>query len=193
MKLLINYDFFNAVRNVNERTNPLKVIRNEKKLYAIMFPIYLSISLFGNQHEKINPSDIMLPILSGYSTLISLGFIGALIDQTFSLSHMDFYGEKASKRLKELAVLLSTINVNTNYDKLLASELYYKTCNIEPSEGTFPVLKSEKYIYVPSYGFDGQEKTTSILQEHIIGTKDYELSVDEPDREYRRILAKSHI
>ena len=193
MKLLINYDFFNAVRNVNEKIHPLKIIKNEKTKYAIMLPIYLSIGLIKPQHREINPSDIIMPLLSGYSTLISLDLISQMITQTFSPSHMDLYGEKSSQALKELAILLETINVSTNYDMLLASELYYKKTSIEPSESTFPVLKSEKYIYVPSYGFDGEEKTTSILQEHIIGTKDYELSIEEPDREYRRVLAKSHI
>ena len=75
MKLLINYDFFNAVRNGNENTHPLKVIRNEKKKYAIMFPIYLSISLMVQQYGKVTPRDIMLPILSGYCTLFFLDFL----------------------------------------------------------------------------------------------------------------------
>ena len=193
MKLLINYDFFNAIRNVNEKTNLLKVIRNEKGKYAVMFPIYLSIPLIAMQNGKITPRDIALPIIRGYTTLISLDFFFEWIIQKYDISNMDLYGQKSSRRLKELAVLLSTINVNTNYDMLLASELYYKKTSIEPSEGTFPVLKSEKYIYVPSYGFDGEEKTTSILQEHVVGTREYELSVEEPDRQFRRVLAKSHI
>ena len=106
---------------------------------------------------------------------------------------MDLYAKNSSLKLKELAIMLGTINVNTNYDMLLESELYYKKSSIDYSNDNLPVLKSEKYIYVPSYGFDGSEKTTSILQEHIIGTKEYTLSVEEPDREYRRVLAKSHI
>ena len=193
MKLLINYDFFNAVRNVNEKTNPLKVIRNEKNRYAFVFPFYLSTVLIIGQNQKMDLNDIMIPILRGYGTLLSLDFIFELMAQSLSPSKLDLYGEKASKRLKELAILLETINVSTNYDMLVASELYYKKTSIEPSEGTFPILKSEKYIYVPSYGFDGEEKTTSILQEHVVGTKEYVLSQDEPDKEFRRVLAKSHI
>ncbi len=193
MKLLINYDFFNAVRNVNEKTNPLKVIRNEKNRYVFVFPFYLSTVLIIGQNQKLDLNDIMIPILRGYGTLLSLDFIFELMAQKLSPSKLDLYGEKASQRLKELAKLLKDINVNTNYDKLLASELYYKTCNIEYNEGKLPDIVSKKYIYVPSYGFDGEEKTTSILQEHIIGTKEYILSQDEPDREYRRVLAKSHI
>lgn len=193
MKLLINYDFFNAVRNGNENTHPLKVIRNEKKKYAIMFPIYLSISLMVQQYGKVTPRDIMLPILNGYGTLFFLDFLSELMIQKFSHSNMDLYAKNSSLKLKELAIMLGTINVNTNYDMLLESELYYKKSSIDYSNDNLPVLKSEKYIYVPSYGFDGSEKTTSILQEHIIGTKEYTLSVEEPDREYRRVLAKSHI
>ena len=193
MKLLINYDFFNAIRNVNEKTNPLKVIRNEKKRYAIYFPIYLSTVLLIHRHQQMNISDIMSPIIKAYGILIPLDFMFEMTVKKLSPFEMDLYAEKASIKLKELTALLNTINVSTTYDKLLTSELYYKTCNIEYNNHKIPDIVSKKYIYVPSYGFDGNEKTTSILQEHIIGTKDYILSQDEPDKEYHHVLAKSHI
>ena len=193
MKLLINYDFFNAIRNVNEKTHPLKIIRNEKTKYVIAFPIYLSTVLILNQNQKMDATNIILPILRGYGTLLSLDYIAELITQKISYSKMDLYAQKSSTKLKELVTLLNTINVSTTYDKLLTSELYYKTCNIEYNNHKIPDIVSKKYIYVPSYGFDGNEKTTSILQEHIIGTKDYILSQDEPDKEYHHVLAKSHI
>lgn len=193
MKLLINYDFFNAIKNVNEKTHPLKIIRNEKTKYTLAFPVYLSAILIVGQNQKLSVQDIIIPMLRGYGTLLSLDFIFETIAQKFSPSQMDLYALKSSEKLKELVILLKEINVRTNYDKLLTSELYYKTCNIEYNDGKLPDVVSKKYIYVPSYGFDGNEKTTSILQEHVIGTKEYVLSQDEPDKEYRRVLAKSHI
>ena len=193
MKLLINYDFFNAIKNVNEKTHPLKIIRNEKTKYTLALPLYLSAILIVGQNQKLSVQDIIIPMLRGYGTLLSLDFIFETIAQKFSPSQMDLYALKSSEKLKELVILLKEINVRTNYDKLLTSELYYKTCNIEYNDGKLPDVVSKKYIYVPSYGFDGNEKMTSILQEHVIGTKEYVLSQDEPDKEYRRVLVKSHI
>ena len=193
MKLLINYDFFEAIRNVNEKTTPLKVFRNEKKKYAILLPIYTSVALIAKQYCDFDTKDIIPAIIRAYGCLMSLDNIGEIMAKTFSHSKTDLYAQKASARLKMLALMLDDINVNTNYDMLLASELYHKKVYLDSSEGNRPILVSQKYIYVPSYGFDGSEKETSILQEHIIGTKEYILSQDEPDRQYKRVLAKSHI
>ncbi len=196
MKLLINYDFFDAIKNVNEPLRPMKIIRNEKKKYSILFPLYLSIILATKQIDTSNLIDtryIMLYMMRSCGFCMSLDFAVEAIIKKLSDSKTDAYAQKASERLKRLVQMLDTINVNTTYDMLLEAELYYKTTHIETEKGSLPVLKNEKYIYIPAYGFDGQEKTTSILQEHIIGTRAYELSVDEPDREYRRVLAKSHI
>ena len=193
MKLLINYDFFDAVRNVNEKTTPLKVFRNEKTKYALLLPVYTSIALIAKQYSDFDTRDIIAIILRAYGYLMSLDTLGEIMAKTLSYSKTDLYAKKASARLNMLALMLDDINVNTNYDMLLSSELYYKTSHIEYGDRRIPTIMSQKYIYVPAYGFDGEEKTVSILQEHIIGTKEYVLSQDEPDREYRRVLAKSHI
>ena len=85
---------------------------------------------------------------------------------------------------------MDTINVKTNYDMLLESELYEKKYKVEKTDSLF-AIKEEKYIYVPSYGFDGKEKDTSILQEHDIGSGIYALSVGEPEKQYRRVLVNN--
>ncbi len=193
MKLLINYDFFDAVRNVNEKTTPLKVIRNEKKKYAILLPIYTSLALIAKQYSDFDTREIISIIIRAYGNLMALDTLAEFMFKKMSYTQTDLYARKAIARLQTLALMLDDINVKTNYDMLLASELYHKTVHLDSSESNRPILVSQKYIYVPSYGFDGEEKTTSILQEHVIGTKEYILSQDEPDRQYKRVLAKSHI
>ena len=199
MKLLVNYDFFDAVRNVNEPLNPMKIIRNEKKKYGILFPLYLSIILAAKEYGDIDTSNlidaryIMLYMMRSCGFCMSLDFAVEAIIKKLSNSKTDTYARKAIARLQTLALMLDDINVHTTYDMLLASELYHKKVYLDSSESKRPILVSQKYIYVPSYGFDGEEKTTSILQEHVIGTKEYILSQDEPDRQYKRVLAKSHI
>ena len=104
---------------------------------------------------------------------------------------MDIYAYKSSNKLKKIVSQLKDINVSTEYNMLLNSELYEKTNKIEFDENKKPFLMQEKYIYVPSYGFNGKEKETSILQEHEIGTKEYFLSVGEPEKQYKRVLIKN--
>ena len=193
MKLLINYDFYNAVRDASESLRPMKVIRNEKKKYMILSSVYLSMCLMARQYGNIDIKDIVLLLLRLNINLTCIDLILETLYKKIGHSNMDLYAEVSSLNLKKLVLLLSNINVSTNYNMLLSSELYYKTCHINCEERKLPILKSKKYIYVPSYGYDGEEKVTSILQEHIIGTKEYILSVDEPDRQYRRILVKSLI
>ena len=51
MKLVINYDFFNAIKDVNEGFTPMKIVRNNKKVLVIYsFPIWfiLDYSAFRN-------------------------------------------------------------------------------------------------------------------------------------------------
>ena len=88
--------------------------------------------------------------------------------------------------------MFDNINVKTNYEMLLKSELYEQKYKIELNDDILLSIKEEKYIYVPSYGFDGQEKETSILQEHNLGTQSYMLSVGEPEKQYRRVLVNNH-
>ena len=40
MKLVINYDFFNAIKDVNEPYGVLKVIRNNKDRYMLRLPLW---------------------------------------------------------------------------------------------------------------------------------------------------------
>ena len=48
MKLVINYDFFNAVRNVNEPLTPMKIVRNDEK-YLGVAPAILGVwNLYDN-------------------------------------------------------------------------------------------------------------------------------------------------
>ena len=50
----------------------------------------------------------------------------------------------------------------------------------------------KKYILVPSYNYGGEEIETSIMQEHIVESDDYILSVEEPDTQYKRVLVPNN-
>ena len=184
--LLINYDFFDEIRNVNEPLTPIKIVRNEAK-YAIITPLWLIDAYFND------PKYALSHLLFWYGAYMAMDLSYQFIYKKKNSCGLDKYAYEASTKLKKLSVTLSNINVKTNYDMLLQSELYEHKYKVETNEGKLPTLKEEKYIYVPSYDFDGKEKETSILQEHNVGSRNYILSVGEPEKQYRRVLVNNHI
>ncbi len=185
MKLVINYDFFKAVRNVNESLTPMKIVRNEYK-YAIYTSLWVPTScLLGN-----NVAETIKPMLVVHGIYMVMDLMRLSL-------YKKLYGEEkykfeASEKLKRLPAQLDSINIKTNYEMLLNSELYERRFKIESNENGIIPVKEEKFIYVPSYGFDGKEKETSIMQEHNIGSNIYILSVAEPEKRYRRVLVNNN-
>lgn len=193
MKIVTDFDFCNAVKDVNGNILLFKVVRNNQKQYAHLFPIYSAIALICKQYADLDAREVISIIIRTYGYLISIETIAQMIVKILNLDHLDAYTEKSIRNLEKLVTLLERINVSTNYENLLESELYTKKYSLDTEDRTIPAIMSKKYIYVPAYGYDGEEKTVSILQEHVIGSKEFILSQDEPDREYSRVLAKSNI
>lgn len=186
MKLVINYDFFNAVRNVNEPLTPMKIVRNHKIKYSMLAPIYLVLGSL----DGLSPEYITQRLVFWYGFYMTTDYMFDLFAKK-KLDNTDIYAYRSSLELKKLPKMLGDINVKTTYDMILQSELYEKRYKIEKNSNKTFSLVEKKYIYVPSYGFDGQEKETSILQEHDIGSVIYTLSVGEPEKQYRRVLVNN--
>lgn len=180
MKLVINYDFFNEVKNVKESYGVLKVVRNNNMRYIKQIPMWGLIDYALIQ----NIPSASLILLFQYMLMISGDM---LADKACGI---DTYATFASKKLKKLVSDLEELNVKTNYDLLLQSKLYDKRYKIDFNNDNLPIIKHEKYLYVPSYNFDGKIKDTSILQEHMLGSGNYVLSVGEPEKKYNKILVK---
>ena len=165
----------------------LKVIRNNKYLYALDFPLWYTAGCIIQADFSNNMTAIALT----YGVVITEDYLKCKYFKKMNSSNIDQYALKSSSKLKKLPSQLKDINVRTDYDMLLKSFIYDKKYKIEFNENKLLSLKKKKYVLVPSYSFDGSEKETSILQEHNIGTCDYILSVGEPDKQYRRVLVKS--
>ena len=186
MKLLINYDFFNAIDDVKQPLGPIKVIRAHKYKYIFNLPMFLAAgSICGNDVKATLAASVF-----SYSFILSTDCLMDYFAMKILHSDVDMYADKASKRLMKLASMLKDINVRTNYDMLLQSELYERKYKVHLNDKKIPLLMEEKYVLVPSYNFSGEETETSILQEHNVGTSDYILSVGEPQKQYRRSLVK---
>lgn len=102
------------------------------------------------------------------------------------LAGVDQYADQSSDNLKKLVSQLEDLNVSTDYDLLLKSEVYDKKYKVEINKEQLPHLAESKYIFVPSYTYNRDKKDTSILQEHIVGSKEYILSLGSPKKVLRK-------
>lgn len=96
----------------------------------------------------------------------------------------------ANYKLRLFINELHSLEVNTSIELLKESEITkvnYRPLFIDSETKKFkPAIKQEKYIKVPLC--NGYEET--LLQEHIIGYKDYDISVNEPIKKTSYKLSK---
>jgi len=113
-----------------------------------------------------------------------------LISKYLQKQSMEKAKQEADFNLRLLVSQLHNIEVRTSLELLKDSKLNqaqpkYKI--IFNDEDKIPKLKQYKYIDVPLS--NGREET--ILQEHVFGDEDYEISVQSPEKEYEFKLTKA--
>ena len=173
MKLTINYDFFDAILNVNEDINAFKVIRNNKKKLALLTPSCMAFSYFVLR--KV-PEALLTTLLMDLYSIFKMTF-------EEELTGIDVYKNKSSRDLIKLVSLLKEyLYLNTDMDLLKQSSLDYKDYSINLNKEELVSIIESKYILVPVYDFNGNVKNSSILQEHSIGSCNYVLSVGSPKK-----------
>lgn len=130
----------------------------------------------------IVPSLIANGFLSAGMALKSCNFASNnLIDAHLRLKNL--------LELDNLSLQLAEFEINTNIDMLLDSKLNSKkyTFEYKDSESNIKKLKEYKYIDVPV--LDGESEL--ILQEHFVGSKEYELSLPPDSKEFQLKLCKN--
>lgn len=169
MNILINYDYINSVKNVNEKLTPFKIIRNNKSKYIkFNLPLFLAVNFIfaGTDLKKI------------FNTLlIQFGFIFV---SDFVINYgvgNDLFRAKSESQLKELVGHFKEANIDTSYELLKKSFVYDKKINFRINENKIPELVQSKYILVPTYDYLGDIKDTSVVQEHVLGSNNYVLSL----------------
>ena len=178
MKLKINYDL---IEKIKESKNGIK-LNKIVKTRVISFGVSLA---------------ILSPLYVNFSVEETMIGISSLVFWNVFFGGLDYLFEKKIKNLKELSATfdllqltnaLSKLEVRTTTKLLKEAEVISTNYKIKfkDSDKT-PVLKQEKYIEVPLS--NGYKET--LLQEHNIGSKDYELSVQEPAKEMSLKLSKA--
>ena len=181
MKILINYDFLNDVKNVNENYTPFKVIRNSKEEWMkYNLPIFTGFNLI------ITNFDVKRTI-----SILSLQFIAitACNYAIYSATKPDVFSIKSELALRDLVRKFKDNNFNTSFELLKESELYDKKYEIRLNENKIPEMIQSKYILVPYQDYIGNINKASLLQEHIMGSKEYVLSLGSPKKVYKPALS----
>lgn len=89
--------------------------------------------------------------------------------------------EKANESLRLLSYKLKDIFVDTD-PSLLQEVVAYKTkYSLDFESSFFPRIEQKKYLTVPVHS-DWDNNTRSLVQEHIIGSKEYTLAHGEPEQ-----------
>lgn len=181
MKLVINYDFINKVKQAREPFGSFKIIKNNSSAFMYM-PIYTLLNLvIGESTDEA----ILNAIQS--STVLLLFLISMDIIKYNYLGDID--REKAINDLRRLSSQLNSFNISTDMDLLLESKIYQTEYKVYLTENNRFQFLQEKYIIVPTYNCNGNIKDEFILQEHIIGSKDYVLSLGSPIKTFRPVFS----
>lgn len=99
--------------------------------------------------------------------------------------------KEAEKNLASLVSKLRTSNIKTDASTILDSYKYDTQYNVLDDEGAFPKFKENKYIKIPTCDEYWGNREMPIVQEHIIGTNNYFLSVGQPERKVYKLGAKT--
>ncbi len=166
MNIIINYDLIDEIKNATEPLSPLKLIRCKRKKFCFYYVPALTIlnSLFVEGNLALSLA-FSLGMVSIYETLPEL------------MARSDFYAIKAKAHLQNLTCHLGDNNVETSYDLLLDASVEAKEYHLYWNEHKLPALLEQKYILLPTYGFDGEIRDLSLVQEHTVGTNRYVLSI----------------
>lgn len=175
MKLVINYDFFNEVLNANENITPFKVIRNNKSKW-----IRCHIPIAGIIHFSLNPPMKAL-LLLGFQFSLMTGI--ELVAR--NMLPYDPYKEEALQRLRKLSEDFNDLDIDTSCELLLKTEMEAHIYNLRLNEDKLPIIMENKYLLVPVYNNLGDVKKISVLQEHVVGSKQYVLSMGRPKKKLK--------
>ena len=95
------------------------------------------------------------------------------------------YKERACIELIILSQILSENGINISVNQMMEAEVYHKKYKLS-KEGT-PGIIRERYFEANMTDQLGDEKPTSIKEEHLLGSRKYRLSFDKPaeQRQYK--------
>ena len=166
MKIRINYDLFEIIEEAKKGFSLKRNVKTISDLTLLNTSIFTLFNLFNPDLLEKNLERLPFVILFHSTFRIVPNIFLAKLNK-----------ERANIALDKLAIAFQSLNINTNRELLLNSYKYKTTYKLQKTQKAIPCIKREKYIMVPT-----NEDEVSLLEEHIMGTREYDLSKGEPQK-----------
>ena len=115
------------------------------------------------------------------ATLLSLGAEQLLLSLMM---------KKTTMELAKVKLGLKNINIQTDVELLLDSKVYHREYKLK-KDSPIGVIRN-RFINVPSFNYKGNITTVSVKEEHMLATKDYILSLGEPEAKDTKVFRKAY-
>lgn len=186
VKLEVNFDLIDKAYEAQGKYKVRRWFRENKtyNIIASFIPItHLALTLGGLESPEV------ALIRTATSTSINYG-IWAVLDKTLETIRTKATGISPQlKAMMELVIITEALNqimnINTSVEGIMNAEVYQKNYKLA-TDGRVGVIR-ERFIDLPITNALGEEDTTSVKEEHLIGSKKYVLTLDKPveQKEYK--------
>ena len=169
MKLVVNYDFFKSVKRINDFGSNYALIKERSKRFVkIDLPIFATAGFALG----CNLAKVVGLIAAEYCLTIAFLNVNKL-----GVMRMQREYDNHRYNLIALPYKLQDLDLTTDYDLLLKSRVNKRRINFALNEHHIPSLNIMKTIDVPAQDTNGDINNVSLVQNHIIGSKDYVLTL----------------
>lgn len=181
----INFDVLDKTYEARGQHNVRRWFR-VNKLYdvvgAIIPATHLALAITGAEPPEEALIRSLISIGTNFGLWATLD--AALSSLRTKLSGIN-YKERAYIELILLSQILSANGINISVDQMMEAEVYHKKYKL--SQEGMPGIIRERYFEVNMTDQLGDEKPTSIKEEHLLGSRKYRLSFDKPaeQRQYK--------
>lgn len=175
MKIKVNYDLIDKIKQSQKGITLSKTASKNFKYGIYMFSIYTILDLMLSENKD---SNVLLAASIGASVFYLLK---TLADEMMNKCLKEKQKQDALIDLIFLTRKLKKINIDTSPELLIDSKIQSVEYKINLNEEKIPNLLQNKYILIPTYN-DGEIKEKYVLQEHVIGSKEYTLSSGYPQK-----------
>lgn len=171
-KIEINYDLMHKIKEAKGIKKSPKAFSVITKPFVLMYPTAV---LFNSIKDQI-PAQYVITA-TAIATFLSFGAEQLLLSLMMKKTTM----ELAKAELEYLVERLKCINIQTDANLLLDSKVYHREYKLK-KDSSIGIIRNS-YINIPSYNYKGDITTSSVKEEHMLATRDYILSVGEPEKE----------
>ena len=173
MKIRVNYDLFEKIVQAESGLSIKRRAYDFLKISPFVCLIVYGSAFAGG--GDINFQNITLTF--------SLAFLFNLSHELIDLKSKQ---KRANESLSMLVKDFNKLNISTTEDLIKESELYHSHYEVKLNSWKIPYLYEQKFIMVKTV----DDNEVSIKQEHVIGSRKWNISVGEPEKQYKLSLAK---